>query len=160
MLPLTADETIDKADKHCKLSLGQSLGWAYSRPCRLCFSGVSTFHCPNQASPPQAMCTPLLSKVHYTLGRAANPKQEFVVRGCTQLLLCNSQANLKFGNRVVACSAPGRILGKASPLLVPVGAVFSWESTVTHLPSKGQSLPAETLFLLSIPGRQEALIPP
>lgn len=72
----------------------------------------------------------------------------FVMRDCTQLLLYDSQANLKFGNRVVACLAPGTNgccsqLGEHNP-----GHIF---------PAKVRAS-AEMLFLLPIPGRQEALI--
>lgn len=91
------------------------------------------------------------------------------MRDSTQMLLYNSQANLKCGNRLVARSSPGRILGKPpfqmQPMLPLSEGWYQWvllsagrAQPMTHPPSKGQSLTAETLFLLSIPGRQEALI--
>ena len=152
---MTADETIYKVYMHCMLSPCQSLLWAYSRYCLLCFSCMSTCHTLNQVSTPQTLrCTSLLSKLCYIVGKAANHKWEFMMGDCTQLLLYASQANLELGNTTVPCSAPEGLFLTNSftskvqlmlPLsrggLVQTDAGLSWEITTYDTASQQRPEP-------------------
>lgn len=151
MLPLTADETIYKVYMHCLLSPGQSLLRACSRSCLLCLSCMYAFCTLNQVSTPQSLrCTSLLSRLCFIVGREANHKWEFMMRGCTQLLLYTSQANPELGNTTVPCSAPGRLFltaslpqaAKASPFQRRAGTNGCRSQLGNH--NLWHSLPAKT----------------
>lgn len=115
MLPLTADETIYKAYMHCMLSPGQSLLWAYSRSCLLCFSRVSVFCTLNQVSAPQSLrCTSHWAN-YVTCWEEQQITHESsrweIVPSCSFIRLRQTQS---LAIRLCPCSAPGRLFPTAS----------------------------------------------